>query len=370
MCLRVAKHFQTAGARVRIIGFPDQANSESLCSWEHEGVEVQELRKGRREDLLLRCVPFLKKRKATFPLAVACYNWAYSRQISRLCHGSSVFHYFGTGMEMNGYPVAKAAKISGANFFIDPALHAGQWGDTWMDALLYKAATRIFTYSEFEKSVLTRLGIKVERCRRVTCGFDFRNDGNASVFFNQHSISGPLVLFLGRKTTIKGAGRLLAAWPTVAKMFPSAQLAFVGASKWKDESLINFSKNKINGSRILDLDDVSDQEKQDALAACDIMCVPSEGESFGMVYYEAWAYKKPVVALDLPVLQESIGKAGGGLLTKSDPKSIAEALIKMLSDGELCPEMGSRGYELAWQHDWPKALASYSEAYREAGVKL
>ena len=115
---------------------------------------------------------------------------------------------------------------------------------------------------------------------------------------------------------------------------------------------------------VLNLDDLSEGEKQDALAACDLLCVPSEGESFGMVYFEAWAYKKPVVALDLPVLRESIGCVEGGVIAESEPKSIAEVLIKMLSGPELCREMGNRGYELALQHDWPRALESYSIAYQ------
>ena len=62
----------------------------------------------------------------------------------------------------------------------------------------------------------------------------------------------------------------------------------------------------------LNLDDVSEDEKQDALSACDVLCVPSEGESFGMVYFEAWAYEKPVVALDLPALRDSLGGSSGG----------------------------------------------------------
>jgi glycosyltransferase involved in cell wall biosynthesis len=120
----------------------------------------------------------------------------------------------------------------------------------------------------------------------------------------------------------------------------------------------------------LDLDDISEEEKQDALAACDVLCVPSEGESFGMVYYEAWAYKKPVVALDLPVLRESIGTIEGGILTDQQPESIAKALVNLLENAELRSRLGNNGFELAQKHDWPLALNSYMVAYRHAGVEI
>jgi hypothetical protein len=130
VCLRVAKRFQDVGVEVRIIGFPDKIDGartiELKKSWIHDGVEICELRRGGYEEFLLKMVPFLKKRKVSFPLARLFFESAYAKQISRLCQGSQVFHYFGTGMEMNGYAVVKAARCIGAKLFIDPALHAGQ----------------------------------------------------------------------------------------------------------------------------------------------------------------------------------------------------------------------------------------------------
>jgi glycosyltransferase involved in cell wall biosynthesis len=123
-------------------------------------------------------------------------------------------------------------------------------------------------------------------------------------------------------------------------------------------------------ARVLNLDDLTEREKQDALAACDVLCVPSEGESFGMVYYEAWAYKKPVVALDLPVLRESIGRVEGGLLTFSEPDSIGGALVRLLDDKGLRKEMGIRGFDLAKVHSWDKSLESYSLVYQGVGASI
>lgn len=374
VCLSVAKHFQDSGARVRIVGFPDEgapssAGSGERAHWNYEGVDVFELKRGFIQNALLQLAPGLKRRRVTFPLARACFEAAYSRQMTSLCQGSDVFHYFGTGMEMNGYAVAKAARFIGAKFFIDPALHAGQWGDSQIDAPLYQAADFIFPYSEFEVGILRKLGVHKNQIHKVMCGMEFINDGNASRFKKKHQVEGPIILFLGRKTQMKGASRLLAAWPSVIEKFPRATPVFAGASKWKDVEIEKW-KSQSSNPRILDLDDISEEEKQDALAACDVLCVPSEGESFGMVYYEAWAYKKPVVALDLPVLRESIGTIEGGILTDQQPESIAKALVNLLENAELRSRLGNNGFELAQKHDWPLALNSYMVAYRHAGVEI
>jgi glycosyltransferase involved in cell wall biosynthesis len=122
----------------------------------------------------------------------------------------------------------------------------------------------------------------------------------------------------------------------------------------------------LHGSRILDLDDLSEVEKQNALAACDILCVPSEGESFGMVYFEAWAYKKPVVTLDIPVLRETVGASGGGLLVQGNPVSIAGAITELLGDVALRQRMGEDGHRLACRHRWDKTVNYYERAYDQA----
>jgi glycosyltransferase involved in cell wall biosynthesis len=383
--LRVAKRFQDARAKVKIIGFPKRNNSSSSrhnLSWVHDGIEVVELVRGAREEIFFKPVPSLRKRRVTFPLAIACYRLAYARQIARLCEGSSVLHSFGTGMEMNGYAVAAAAKILGARFVIEPAIHAGSCGDSWLDAPLYHKADLLLAHTDFEAGVIQTLGVPKKTIRTIVHGVDFCDSGDGRRFRARHGIGGPMVLFLGRKTREKGVARLLEAWPLVVAKFPEATLVIAGPKSidfeiLKSEKLKAESRNlPATGYplpatapesllQVLNLDDLSEGEKQDVLSTCNILCVPSEGESFGMVYFEAWAYKKPVVALDLPVLRETIGRHGGGLLCTSEPSDIAASLIQLLGNLELQKNMGAKGHAIALQHHWPAALESYSKAYQD-----
>jgi glycosyltransferase involved in cell wall biosynthesis len=385
VCLRIAEHFQDAEAKVKIIGFPARQNSSTnthSLSWVHGGIKVVELSRGPREEFLFKFISFLKKRRVTFPLAVACCSLAYGWQITRMCRGSSVLHYFGTGMEINGYAVWAAAKNIMAKFVIEPAVHAGSCGDSWLDAPLYRKADLLLAHTDYEAGIIQNLGVPRKKIRTIVHGVDFCDSGDGVRFRGKHGIAGPMVLFLGRKTETKGIGRLLEAWPTVAEKFPDATLVLAGPKSADFENLI-FEKQKAEIRNLLatgypllakapealpqflNLEDLSEGEKQDALAACNILCVPSEGESFGMVYFEAWAYQKPVIALDLPVLRETIGLCGGGLLSQPEPTAIARSLIHLLENIELQKTMGRLGHEAALRHDWPLALESYEMAYQD-----
>jgi len=426
VCLRLAQQFQRLGHEVQIAGRfmrgrrPSMQDlfreSEPEGAIDCEGVTVRALTLGLRAKLLLAPVFKLIWRPATFPLARLLYTNAMRQALNSACAGSDVVHYFGVGREMLGFAAAEAARATGAAFCIDPAVHPGQWGSFWIDAKLFRSADRMFCYSAVERGALEGMGVNAKRITRVPCGFDFNDSGNGAEFRGRHALTGPVVLFLGRKTKAKGVERLLEAWPEVVARFPEATLVFAGPGGGKAGVLEKLKRGELKGEkgdrkveigdrgemadggwqvagkkvelavgsgqwaegrgeklraesgagRILDLDDLTEEEKQDALAACDVLCVPSEGESFGMVYFEAWAYGKPVVALDLPVLRETIGASDAGLLVREEPKEIAQGINRLLGDAELRSRLGANGRQLAIRHKWDEAAKHYLRGYAEA----
>ena len=396
--------------------------SEKNQNLECEGVNVRVLTLDSKARLLLNPVFKLIWRKSTFPLARWLYVAAMRGQIAASSRGADVVHFFGNGPEMLGFAAEAAARKVGAKFVVEPALHEGQWGDKWFDALLYKRAHLLLAHTRYEAGVLERMGMPATKIRTIVHGVDFCDSGDSKRFREKHGVIGPMVLFLGRKTQEKGVGRLLEAWPMVVEKFPEATLVIAGPKstefeKLKKRGTTNHTKlhereeagpclDKPSGAafsnpftselardsentslirsadnpaslpatshslpvtapkvRVLNLDDLAEGEKQDALAACDLLCVPSEGESFGMVYFEAWAYKKPVVALDLPVLRETIGAAKAGILVKNDIEEIVNGICTLLQDKTLACRMGENGYSLAKKSSWANAVESYARAY-------
>jgi glycosyltransferase involved in cell wall biosynthesis len=135
----------------------------------------------------------------------------------------------------------------------------------------------------------------------------------------------PSVLFLGRRDVGKGYPALLDAWPLVLQQCPNAVLLLAGPGS-SDEPRIS----KISPSNIRDLGCPSEQEKADAYSACDIFCLPSAHESFGIVYVEAWSYGKPVICGTAPASRELVENGVTGVWADQQPEQLAAGLLRLL----------------------------------------
>ena len=69
--------------------------------------------------------------------------------------------------------------------------------------------------------------------------------------------------------------------------------------------------------------------KEELVNACDLMCVPSRNEPFGVVVLEAWDACKPVVATEAVSI---IKNFEDGLLAYVQPQSIAWCINRLLSN--------------------------------------
>ena len=84
------------------------------------------------------------------------------------------------------------------------------------------------------------------------------------------------------------------------------------------------------------------------IAASDVLCFPSTVPHFARPVIEASAMGKPVIASKLGGPEELVRDGLTGLLVQpSDPAALAEAITKVLSDGEAAARMGREGYLFA-----------------------
>ena len=81
--------------------------------------------------------------------------------------------------------------------------------------------------------------------------------------------------------------------------------------------------------------------------AMDIVTVPSQIESFGMVIIEAMARGKPVVATRVGGIPELVTHEETGLLVERQPSQLADALVSLLQDPQKRESMGRKGRERA-----------------------
>jgi glycosyltransferase involved in cell wall biosynthesis len=80
------------------------------------------------------------------------------------------------------------------------------------------------------------------------------------------------------------------------------------------------------------------------IKASDIMVVPSSAEGFGLVVLESWFHAKPVIAFDVPAINEIIEHGSDGLLIEPFSKSaLIKGITKLLKDDVMLSQYGKAG---------------------------
>jgi len=80
------------------------------------------------------------------------------------------------------------------------------------------------------------------------------------------------------------------------------------------------------------------------MAACDVFTLPSFEEPFGLVYAEAMAMRRPVVALDDGGTPEVVEHGRSGLLSPHvDIEALSANIARLLGDRELRARFGAHG---------------------------
>jgi len=110
------------------------------------------------------------------------------------------------------------------------------------------------------------------------------------------------------------------------------------------------------------LGEVSDAERDGWLRRSHLLAMPSRlpagglaGEGFGIVYLEAGAFSRPVVAGRVGGALDAVVDGVTGLLVDpTDPVDVADAITRLLGDGELAARLGRAGAERAREFAWPR----------------
>jgi glycosyltransferase involved in cell wall biosynthesis len=98
----------------------------------------------------------------------------------------------------------------------------------------------------------------------------------------------------------------------------------------------------------------------DFYAAIDFFSMPSRTDSFGIVFLEAWANARPVVAAAAGGVVEVVRHDQNGLLVPfGDPERLAEALGRLLSDRSLAARLGETGFrQVIGGYTWDERYAA------------
>lgn len=269
------------------------------------------------------------------------YQPVYGPRLKTLLAGVDVVHSL-AGNYL-GWASEEAARFHQTPFVVTPFVHPHQWGDGPDDVRYYGKASAVIGLVSTDSAYLEQIGVPVQKIRTIGVSPDLPPQNDGAAFRAKHDISptAPLVVYVGRMMPQKGAKAVLASAPLVWETHPETRFVFIGpASPSEAEAFNGIDK------RITYLGKVSGQEKADALAACDVFCMPSLSEILPTVYLEAWSLKKPVVGGMAHGLPELVEQSGGGLAAEQDGEAVSGALLRILGDKALQKRMGETGYDL------------------------
>ncbi len=162
----------------------------------------------------------------------------------------------------------------------------------------------------------------------------------------------PAVFCMGRLKQQKSVDVLIKAVPHLLSVIGSVRVDILGQGP--DRSRLEQLVTELGIDEYVRFHGYVSSLIRDQLAAQAWVAVcPSSFEGWGVVCMEASARGLPVVASNVPGLNESVRDGETGVLFPyGDSKSLASVLVDLLSDGDRRLVMGDAGRQWAQAHSW------------------
>jgi len=152
----------------------------------------------------------------------------------------------------------------------------------------------------------------------------------------------PMVLFVGRMVEQKGPDLLIEAVPSILRFYPETKFVLAGDGEMRQA--VEHRAHELNVSHATRFVGFrKGWDLVDLYRACDVVCVPSRNEPFGIVVLEAWSAGKPVVVSNHGGPNEYVWHEVNGLKVYPNPDSVAWGLGTLFLNFERARWMGRNG---------------------------
>ncbi|HUQ41994.1 MAG TPA: glycosyltransferase family 4 protein [Candidatus Limnocylindrales bacterium] len=248
-----------------------------------------------------------------------------------------------------------AARAEGARFIETPLVHPGQRfsGDGATDIARYRRDDAVIALTRWEADWYRERGA----ARVHVTGI-----GPNLVTLPALEREPATILFVGRKERYKGYHALRDAAPLVWRERRDARFIAIGQAAWTARF-----RPGTTDPRWEEIGVVSEGAKAAAYARASIFAMPSDHETFGHTYLEAWMAGLPVIAGDIAPLREVVREGIDGLHTPNDARAVAKAILLLLNDPERARKMGESGRARALSdYNWATVARNTESAYRDA----
>ncbi len=227
-----------------------------------------------------------------------------------------------------------------------------------LSAFAAARADVVIAISAYTASLIAATGTSPADLRLIPPGVELPSDPGAL------SAERPTVLTIAQlKHSYKGHDVLIRALADVRARVPDVEWVVIGEGPLRQGLEALASSCGLDGTARF-VGAVSDEERNSWLRRADVLAMPSRlaGEGFGIVYLEANAYGKPVVAGNVAGPLDAVVDGVSGLLVDpTDAAAVGAAVTRLLLDRELAQRLGRNGAARAGDFSWP-AIAKRVEA--------
>jgi glycosyltransferase involved in cell wall biosynthesis len=253
----------------------------------------------------------------------------------------------------------------------DPQPHSGEadWHIPLARWLLYRRAARFVLYNAaMQRTFTARHHIPMARTRTIPLGVY----SVAAVDAPQSELKsepGRVVLFFGRISRYKGLDVLYEAAPLVAAQVPDVRFVIAG------RPVPNYrlpTPPELPGDARIELipEYIHNERAHKLFESARVVVCPYRDATQSGVILTSYAFRKPVVATRVGGLSEYVDDGTSGLLIPpGDPRALAAALVRVLTDSELQQRLSAGIDELSkGRLSWAHSANEFLDLYREVVV--
>jgi alpha-1,3-rhamnosyl/mannosyltransferase len=229
----------------------------------------------------------------------------------------------------------------------------------WLRRALRHADAVVSVSDSTSRDIRKHLAVPDDRLHVVPHGvsdeFHPRDRAEVASVLCKYGVRAPYVLTVGAGAERKNIRRLENAFASIRSVHPDLSLAITGRT---EAALPGESQAGIMPLGYVDRDDLP------ALySGAAVFAFPSLYEGFGLPVLEAMACGTPIVCGDGSSLPEVAGDAAV-TVDVSSVEAIADGLLRVLSDDELCADLSKLGRERSGRFTWRACAEGTLDVYR------
>lgn len=172
------------------------------------------------------------------------------------------------------------------------------------------------------------------------------------------------ILTVGTIEPRKNLRRLIEALSDIRNAGFEVSWVHAGPRGWLEEGLMEVAMRYQVKEYVRFLGRVSLEDLVELYNAAEVFAYPSLYEGFGLPILEAMACGCPVVTSNISSMPEVAGESAI-LVEPTEPKDIANAIIRILDDNTLSSHMRCSGLERAGVFSWRRCIEETEEIYKE-----